>query len=568
MGQPYILISATDDSELSTEWVRLAIESHANLKYVDAERQLRHALRLCPQCIPALNNIAVAYACGNDLNNALLAIERAVLISSPNPRDLGYMQANLAMIATEAGCHGVAIEAAKKAQSLSVEVPVKLAVALAFAAAGKPETAVGVYNELLATDPKHFPSGMNVCFAHTLSDWGPERLTSQQKHYYEANKYAGEKKSHHTVSLNCKPIRVGYVSGDYKRHSAQFIFGGVLMKHTPRVEAYFYSTLAVDPKVDAITKRYMDIAGDRWRDIAALDDVAAEELIRKDKIDVLVDLSAHSGGGRLPLFSRKPAPIQVHAWGFAHGSGLKEMDYFFADPVAIPEAERGCYAEKIYDLPCIVSFQPAEDCSVKGVSRAPSNVNDDGLFTFGCFCRWEKLSDACLEAINAVMLGVPDSRIIFKDDAFRRPYCVRRVLEAMKGVGRERVLFQIGTSHMDHLLSFQMCDLMLDPFPHSGGVVALEQLWCGVPLVTLYGKQAAGRTASSVLTAMGRDGWVTRTEEEYADRAVELANHRRGELAAARRTLRLELLDSPVVNGYVTAVEKAYEQMVKIAAVA
>ena len=80
----------------------------------------------------------------------------------------------------------------------------------------------------------------------------------------------------------------------------------------------------------------------------------------------------------------------------------------------------------------------------------------------------------------------------------------------------------------------------------------------GVPLITLYGTQPAGRSASSVLTAMGRTDWIARTPAEYVAKAVEWSE-RTKELADARKTLRQELLDSPVVKGYVEAVEQAYK---------
>ena len=130
----------------------------------------------------------------------------------------------------------------------------------------------------------------------------------------------------------------------------------------------------------------------------------------------------------------------------------------------------------------------------------------------------------------------------------------------MPGIDPARVLFALDTPHPENLRSYQQADLILDPFPHSGGVVGIEQLYVGVPIVTLYGRNPGERTTSSVLTAMGRTEWIARSVEEYVDLAVGLAKDR-PTLGLVRKTLRDELLRSPVCTGYVEAVETAYHQM-------
>lgn len=557
--QPYILLPPEEPGAVVSEWIAVAIDSHLLGRYPDAERQLRHALHLDPSCVPAYNNLACAYAAGANHKEALLAIGRAVQLSMNDKKVRGLVYANWALLAMDLDQVDVARSRALRAVSLHPCIQTRMALAITGPVAGNPDHSIRLYNEILDEDPKHFVAGMNACFVQTLTEATPKELLAQRKRFHEGQRQVGSGLKHHTLLLNGKPIRVGYVSGDYRRHSASAIFGAVILHHSPRIEPYLYSTQAVDTEADPVSKRYKEFAGERWRDLSGVADEKAEERIRKDKIDILVDLSGHTGGSRLGLFTRRPAPIQVTAWGFAHGTGCPEIDYFFADPVAIPQEERGDYAERIVDLPCIVTYEPP-DYKLVGTSEPPCIKN--GYVTFGCYNRYEKLSTAYLATCQEILLEAPNARMEFKDNAFRQPHAVGRVLEVMDEIDPKRLSFRIGTSQVDHMLAYQNADLILDPFPHSGGTACLEQLWMGVPLVTLYGTQAAGRTTSSVLTCLNRLDWITATREEYIIAAVELAN-RPDRLAPPRQTLRQELLDSPVCKGYVAAVEQAYETFIK-----
>lgn len=557
-NQPYVFLPGVGGGQ-ADEWMRMAVLAHSEGRWNDAERLFRDALRCDPQHIPSLCNIAVTYACGGDFNEALLAAERALLLGPSEGEAAGAMLTNQALIAIEAKRNDLAVSSAERAYEVFPHPTSQLALAFAYAAAGRPADAVPHYKQLLAKDPKHFPSGMNVCFAQTLLDANPAELNASHRAYIKAHTKPGYGPTH-TPSFD-RSLRVGYVSGDYKRHSAAFLFAAVVLHHTEAVEPFIYSTLPVAPGSDHYTKKFVDrIDSEHRRDVSKMKDEDIDSQIRQDRIDILVDLSGHTGGGKLPMFARKPAPIQITAWGFAHGTGVKEIDYFFADPIAVPETERKHYTERVWDLPCIVTFEPPDEYKLRGTSKAPCIINDH--FTFGCFARHEKASDAYLDAVRRALLQVPESCILFKDEAYARPYCVRRVLNALDGIAKERILFMRGTSHVDHLLSYQTCDLMLDLFPHTAGSTCVEQLYMGVPIVTRYGTQPAGRTTASVLTCMNRRGWIAKNADEYVDLAVQLATARREEVIAARKTLRQELLDSPVRKGYVEAVEDAYRRMV------
>src|SRR6201999_2483020 len=130
---------------------------------------------------------------------------------------------------------------------------------------------------------------------------------------------------------------------------------------------------------DSLTTQFQSLA-DVWVDASRLSDDELADRIEADGVDILVDLSGHTAGNRLTVFARKPAPIQVTAWGSATGTGLQTMDYFFADPVTIPETVRHLFAEKVYDLPCVITTEALPD-----VRPSPLPMIRKGHVTFGVF---------------------------------------------------------------------------------------------------------------------------------------------------------------------------------------
>lgn len=534
--------------------MKLGVEKQAQGNLPEAQRYYNQALRLDPRHALATQNLAIVFAQSNLMNEALLTIERASMMDGVH----GVIQMNWALMALEADQIDVALKAAHRGVEISPNSETRLALAMTLATAGRAKEAVPIYNEILKDNPKHATAAPNSCFVQTLTDATPQELRAQRQKWYEVNRYTGPVAPHTNDKTTNRPLRVGYVSGDFKTHSAAMIFSGVIFHHSPDIETYLYSTLPLNLEVDTRSKKFKEIAGERWRDIQTMTDEQVEAMIRADKIDILVDLAAHTNGGRLTLFTRRPAPVQVTAWGFAHGTGCPEIDYFLADQVAIPEEEREHYAEKIVDLPCIVTYEPPVEYQLKGTSPLPYHKN--GHISFACHSRYEKLSDEFLAVVGAIMDRVPDSTIEFGGHEFKRPYSIRRVMAAMPNVAKDRFCFSGTMTHPEHMQTYQQADILLDPFPHSGGLVGLEQLWMGVPIVTRYGTQAAGRTTSSVLTAMGRSEWVARTPEQYVDITVAMADDI-PMLTKVRKTLRTEFMESPVVKGYAGAVEQAYREM-------
>ena len=185
---------------------------------------------------------------------------------------------------------------------------------------------------------------------------------------------------------------------------------------------------------------------DRWVEAAQFSDDELADRIQADGVDILVDLSGHTAGNRLTVFARKPAPIQVTAWGAGTGTGLQTMDYFFADPVTIPETVRPLFAEKVYDLPCVITTEALPD-----VQPSPLPMIRNGHVTFGVFNRIDKISDGALAVWSKLLQEVAGSTIVIKNtaDQFLRDGLIGRFVA--QGVSPDRIRC-IGRRHALNIL--------------------------------------------------------------------------------------------------------------------
>src|SRR6202012_419372 len=216
----------------------------------------------------------------------------------------------------------------------------------------------------------------------------------------------------------CDPdrrLRVGYVSADFRDHSAALIFGPVLRNHDKTVvEVFCYSCTSLR---DSVTDSLQQVA-DKWVDAWRMTDDQLTEQIISDRIDILVDLSGFTAGHRLAVFARKPAPVQVTAWGHASGDGMPEIDYLFSDPVSTPAEVRHLFAEQVYDLPCLISIDPPPS-SVKLAAEPPCLRN--GYVTFGVFNRIDKISEESVRVWSQILQALPQSKLLIKHGALGDP---------------------------------------------------------------------------------------------------------------------------------------------------
>jgi predicted O-linked N-acetylglucosamine transferase (SPINDLY family) len=255
---------------------------------------------------------------------------------------------------------------------------------------------------------------------------------------------------------------------------------------------------------------------------------------------VLVDLAAHSGGNRLLMFARKPAPVQVTYLAYAGGTtGVDAIDYRVTDAFLDPPGDQSPYVEAALHLPhCYWCYSEPQ--------VRPPSTRAAGPPTFGCLNNFAKVSDLTLELWGRLLQRVPEARVLlYARTEFHRDR-VRRALRAA-GVDEARAAFVSYQSLADYLLTYREIDIALDPHPYGGGTTSLDALWMGVPVVTLAGRTAVSRAGATLLANVGLERLVARNEEQYVELAADLLRDADG-LAALRAELRARVEASPLMD--------------------
>ena len=313
-------------------------------------------------------------------------------------------------------------------------------------------------------------------------------------------------------------------------------------------------------KPDAFTKSFYDYS-DQWRNVCWIVDSELAEMIRSDHIDILVDLSGHTGGNRLLVFARKPAPVQVTAGGHYDTTGLDAIDYLISDSFHMPPGSQQYFSEELMNLPNCYNCYAAPQY-VPPVRKLPAT--DLGYITFGCFNNLAKINPEVIALWSTILLVLPDARLELQtrgleDTATRDRY--RNLFES-NGIAHDHVGLEGGVPHAVLLGRYDAIDLALDPFSNSGGVTTLEALWMGVPVITLTGHVFAGRHSTSHLSNVGLQEFVTNDPEQYVAVTTALARDT-NRLQKLRSALRPLMAASPVCDakGYTRDLEAAYRHM-------
>src|SRR5450830_202115 len=513
-------------------------------RLADSELCCRNALKITPDYVDAFNNLGLALDSQGRLPEAEAAFEQALEYDPNSVSVLSNFSVTLNTLSqlTRAETY------LKKALELAPQfVNAHINLCVNYLAQGRIQEAEEICIRALKIQPDSMGAQNNLLFSMNYSvNYSAADCLEKARQYglMVASKVAAPFTSWQ-YKPQTKRLRVGLVSGDLRQHVvAYFLENFVQYLDTSSVELISYSTTSREDEVTARLKPYFS----GWKSLVGLTDQAAAQLIHNDSLHVLLDLSGHSSGNRLPIFAWKPAPLQVSWLGYFATTGMAAMDYFIADAVGVPELNRSQFVEKIKYLPetrlCFTA--PSADIAV---STLPALTNK--FITFGCFQNMAKVGDEVLDLWAEVMLALPDAKLRWQCKSFRDNSVADELKQRLltRGISSDRIILLGYVLREAYLIAHHEVDVILDTFPFTGGTTTCEALWMGVPTLTLAGSTLIARQGASLLTAAGLCDWVAESKTDYLSKAqlfcsdLDKLAYLRAELRA--RVLASALFDAP-----------------------
>lgn len=386
---------------------------------------------------------------------------------------------------------------------------------------GKLDEALEVCREGMAIGPEWASLFSNYLFllSHSVSI-EPEAMFNEHVRYgktFEA--MAAHMHAEHRNSREpMRPLKVGLVSADLRSHPVPHFLLPVLEKISAdaRMTLYAYHNSELNDDVTARLKMHIP----HWRQVDKMSDAALVEKIRDDGIDILIDLSCHTGNNRLPVFAAKPAPVQASWIGFPMTTGLSTIDYFLSDTSFLTGGPLDAqFSEKLMLLPAVAPFLPS--ASAPPVRQAPALIN--GYLTFGSFNRRNKINRQVVARWSKLLRAIPNARMLLAAMPAPGAEPVLAAWFEEEGIGANRLVYEARTDIAKYMELHHRVDICLDTFPFGGLTTTFHSLWMGVPTLSIAGPTCPSRASTAIMRQVELDDFIATDEEDYVRKALAMA---------------------------------------------
>ena len=363
------------------------------------------------------------------------------------------------------------------------------------------------------------------------------RLDKLQYYSYNGKEFFEESKKAIRFCDNYSKInrnntnRIGFISGDFHNHPVGYLS---LPIFNSNMYCYYDNIIT-----DSVTRKLQD-TGINWKLTSHLSNNELVNLIKKDKIDILIDLVGYSEHNRVGLFSKRVCPIQISWYGWCNTTSIPNVDYKISDIHHVPENYQQFHSEKILYLP---------DTYILFESMYPNikpNYKERDYILFGSFNNPSKLNKDVLTAWNRILLNTPNSKLLIKYGSIDNDYSKAIILEYFDNPNQ--VMFENKTfDYISFLKKYNDVDIILDSFPFSGGMTTLNSLYMSTPVITYVTQLSSGRQSYAYLKNIKCDELIAYSIDEYIEKAIDLGNNK-DRIKNYKNTIQTKMINSPLMN--------------------
>ena len=346
-------------------------------------------------------------------------------------------------------------------------------------------------------------------FSFLWIEGNPNKELLLSRKYYYSN-YESNKKFE--LRNKNKKIKVGYVSADFRTHPVSLLLARVLELHDKsKFEIYGYSLVREEDEITSRLKK----AFHKYTFIGDCSDFEAINLIRKDNINIAIDLMGYSKNSRVNLFAKRLAPKQINFLGYPGTTGGDVIDYLIADEYTIPKDLAKFYSEKILYMPnTFLPFDNTIKVKEKSISRKDYGLPEE-KFILAAFHRIEKMNPKVLDLWSNILIKLDNSILwIQEPSSFAKENLLNEFNQ--RGIRKNKIYFAKKTKHLsDHLLRHKLADVFVDTFFYSSHSTGIFALWAGLPIVTMRGLNFASRVVPSLLDNLKMSDLIANDNDEY-----------------------------------------------------
>ena len=384
------------------------------------------------------------------------------------------------------------------------------------------EKAISCYSKAIEIQPDHKSANTNLLFNACWSNNNNEYLKIA-KRYYETIPNNDEKGLIHRKKPSQKIIKVGFVSGDFRDHSVVFfLLDTFKYLRKKEIRLFAYSNNLKEDNFTKLIKQYFD----NWKLVIHKTDKELINLIRKDELDILFDLSGHTVNNRLTIFKSRCAPVQATWCGWLASTGIEEIDYIIGDKHATPLLDQKRFTEKIYQLKKIW------ECS--SISNIDFKVpfiknNNEKHVIFGSFVNTMKVNESVINVWSKILNQISNAKLFLKSRWFDIPEAKKRIVKKFDNnkVNQNQLIFEGESSRAEYIDCYNKINITLDTFPISGSTTSFESSYMGIPILTKINENSFWfRTGESINNNLNMSDWIAKDENDYVQKAIKFSENK------------------------------------------